>query len=408
MSLDSANRTQGEVDNGYGSVIPDFLSDTSFSLAATLQMPVDAEHSDDDEDAFQGSPTFTATLQAPFQQPDVHFLASTFAPSTPPRTNPIQQSRHTRPSHLHLHLHRRPSTMSAFSFEQATTKKATYYSHALSSSDKLALAHGEKNHNHKEWTPKDLVTHHEARKDLVPGGVMPKMDKVRALAGIECDRQDSRRALAQEVKDQVGTTFMWRVGVFADDVRKGKEEGAGYTYTYDYAGRMQMTSDTPSPPSLSLSPRRPSLPLSQSYPNLTIATTTSTTSSHHVRATSTGDYFSHHQQPRSTRPARRSAHRASRNISPLASVSGTSSDSSTRVRSPLAQEVRFRRNPEVTFDAFLVPHKSGKGEAFVDAVNARGVEEGKMGVGVEDGGEVKGMGRIGRLGQCLQFDEFDE
>ncbi|KAA8618365.1 hypothetical protein PtrV1_07794 [Pyrenophora tritici-repentis] len=94
--------------------------------------------------------------------------------------------------------------MSAFSFEQATTKKATYYSHALSSSDKLALAHGEKNHNHKEWTPKDLVTHHEARKDLVPGGVMPKMDKVRALAGIECDRQDSRRALAQEVKDQKG------------------------------------------------------------------------------------------------------------------------------------------------------------------------------------------------------------
>ncbi|KAF1836830.1 hypothetical protein BDW02DRAFT_566606 [Decorospora gaudefroyi] len=81
----------------------------------------------------------------------------------------------------------------------------------------------------------------------------------------------------------------------------------------------------------------------------------------HTRAASSGDYFSQ-------TPARRTAHH-SRRLSPLATSSGPSSDSSTRVRSPLSQV--FQPNPETTFDSFLQPHKSGKGEAFRNAENAK-------------------------------------
>lgn len=112
------------------------------------------------------------------------------------------------------------------------------------------------------------------------------------------------------------------------------------------------------------SPPRPSLPPSQSTPNLVVDKGPRDHGQLHARATSSGDYFSQ-------RPARTTGvYRASR-ISPLASVSGTSSDSSTRLRSPLAQEVQYRHNPDITFDSFLTPHDSDKGDAFRDVANAK-------------------------------------
>ncbi|KAI5373221.1 hypothetical protein J4E82_008091 [Alternaria postmessia] len=52
----------------------------------------------------------------------------------------------------------------------------------------------------------------------------------------------------------------------------------------------------------------------------------------------------------------------------------SSSDTSTRVRSPLLQEVKFRANPETTFDSLLAPHKSGKGEVLKDSKYAQKVK----------------------------------
>ena len=43
-----------------------------------------------------------------------------------------------------------------------------YYATALTSEDRIALAQGIKNHNLKRWTPKNLILHEEARKDLMP------------------------------------------------------------------------------------------------------------------------------------------------------------------------------------------------------------------------------------------------
>ncbi|KAI4926522.1 hypothetical protein J4E85_006816 [Alternaria conjuncta] len=84
----------------------------------------------------------------------------------------------------------------------------------------------------------------------------------------------------------------------------------------------------------------------------------------HARAASSGDYF---YQPSSSRTTANNTRR----ISPLATPSGpSSSSSSNHVRSPLNQEVRFRANPEATFESFLVPHKSGTGEVLAESKNA--------------------------------------
>lgn len=43
-----------------------------------------------------------------------------------------------------------------------------YYASALTHDEKTALAEGQKNHNQKSWTAKDLILHREALKDLKP------------------------------------------------------------------------------------------------------------------------------------------------------------------------------------------------------------------------------------------------
>ena len=261
-------------------------------------------------------------------------------------THNNRQVRHTitnSPSNSH-----RKSIMSAFSFEQVPKRKLSYYSRALTEEDKQSLAFGEKNHNHKEWSVKDLVAHHEACKDLVPI-TMPKVDRIDVLAGIEHDKQLSQRALVQS-KIEVGRAFsLWctKILLLTD---KGKERHVAYS---ESAQVSQSSFNSPS------APRRPSLPSSMSTPNFANDEAPRERSHLHARATSSGDYFSQ-------RPACRTGAYCVSRISPLA-VSGTSSGSSTHVRSPLAQEVQHRHNPEVTFDSFLTPHKSGKGETFKGA-----------------------------------------
>ncbi|KAI4943284.1 hypothetical protein J4E91_009483 [Alternaria rosae] len=214
--------------------------------------------------------------------------------------------------------------MSVFSWEE-TTPRPRYYAQALSVEDLKALAQGEKNHNLQEWSSERLVTHHEDREVLVPP-VMPMVEKMNALADIEHDMQQSQRAVAK-TKEK-----FWRSS----------------QSTYDLCSSML-------PPSLPQSTlTAPSeeygAPRHRRYS--------------HTRAASSGDYFSQPSGPRT------SAYNT-RRISPLASPSGpSSSSSSTRVRSPLKQEVLFRADPEATFDSFLVPHKSGKGEVLADSKNA--------------------------------------
>ena len=81
------------------------------------------------------------------------------------------------------------------------------------------------------------------------------------------------------------------------------------------------------------------------------------------RSTSDGGYFATTHRPVSYRPP----HPAS---------------SGVRVRSPLANEVsHYEPRKDVTFDGILVPHRSGKGEAYLEQENVRSKKaKRKMGI----------------------------
>jgi hypothetical protein len=271
--------------------------------------------------------SFRATLTEPFDQPNLDFLASIEAKNAanrPANGKRPEQQDSTDPSSQE---ERSSSSMSSFSFE-VSPKSQRYYAQALSTDDKQALILGTKNHNLIEWSAKDLVTHHESRKALVPR-IMPKVDKTNALAAIEHDKQDSQRALT-EITDKVRKVFRIIPRIKVTNADPKKEEEPTWLPAEHWAdSSLDLRQALPMPPP-------------------------DAHRSSHIRAASSGDYFS--TQP----PARRGGARS--RPSPLASSSSgpPSSDcSTTRVRSPLAQELQFRANPDMTFDSFLVPVKEG-------------------------------------------------
>ncbi|EUC36048.1 hypothetical protein COCCADRAFT_89176 [Bipolaris zeicola 26-R-13] len=231
-------------------------------------------------------------------------------------------------------------------------KVPRYYATALSKEDKHILIHGEENHNLKQWTGWDLVRHHESRRSLIPQ-VMPKVEKMNALADIEHGKQYSQRAIPKaKVKDKVldkvrGLFHVPRIKITTD---KGKEYQES-TCTQSTHGQRS----TSSSPSRSLS--TPSLALDNNA--------TEHSSPRHPRpSSSSSDYFSH-------RPTHRTSSSSyHRRISPLALSPGHPSDSS-RVRSPLSHQVSFQPNPDITFDTFLAPHESGKGEVLHEVADAK-------------------------------------
>lgn len=237
-------------------------------------------------------------------------------------------------------------------------KLPRYYATALSKEDRYTLTHGEKNHNLKEWTGWDLVRHHDSRRNLIPQ-VMPKVEKMNALADIEHSKQYSQRTMAKaKVKDRVldKVRGMFRVPRIKITTDNGKEYQES-TYTQSIHGHHSTSS---SPVCLLPSPS-----MSPSTPSLALDNNTTEHSPRHPRPSSSSDYFSH----RPTHRASSSTHR--RHISPLALSSSPPSDSSVRVRSPLAHQVSFQPNPDATFDTFLVPHKSGKGEVLHEVADAK-------------------------------------
>lgn len=335
---------------------------TSYNPAANLRERFDQPVAV--SSCYASSSPFTATPRQPFEPLDPHFLTSFEA------NNAVDRVAITRPQAQHLSgqvsVHRRPSSsMSVFSFKQPP-QESRYYPQALSIEEKLALAQGEKDHNLQEWSGKNLITHHEARRNLVPR-VMPKAEKTNALASIEHDKQHSQRALSK-ITEKVRKVFGRLCIKFTIDTEKDDESAHAQSPcasqpTYD------LRFSTLSPAKLPPLPESTSAPSSQEFVD---------NSPHyhatHARTASSEDYFS---QP----PYPRTGIYYARRISPLASTSGapSSSNSSIRARSPLAQEVQFRTNPETTFDSLLAPHKSGKGEVLKDSKYAQKVKTPKAG-----------------------------
>jgi hypothetical protein len=231
-------------------------------------------------------------------------------------------------------------------------KNARFYSDALSEEDMEALARGELNHNLKVYTPKDMVMHHESRKALVPQGPgVSKLRKMDALAHIEREKQHSQQALNKKVR---GSAIL-------SSFRSTNEEGEHDRIAYHSQATQSMydlrSPSAPAPQRQHKAPQSPPPPtLSRKFSF--DATSPPSSQASHIRASNNGDYFLHRVWPLST-------------LLP----SSPSSGSSSRVRSPLVQEVpRHHHNPSATFDALLAPHKSGKGEVLRDSPNAKKVK----------------------------------
>jgi hypothetical protein len=301
--------------------------------------------------------SFTIPPQQRVEPLDPHFLTSFETNRAANRTENTQTQHQLTESSVHLRPH---TSMSIFPFEE-TPKLPRYYSKALSVDDRQALLQGEKNHNLQEWSAKNLVSHHDARKDLVPRKI-PEVEKTKALAVIEHDEQHSQGALSR-ITGKVRKIFNLPRNKITIDTVKDDEHGHAQLRqasqsTYDLHSSISPPHGLPPLPQLTPTPTPPFEEAEEEPRHYR---------SSHARAASSGDYFSQSRGPRT------SAHNT--RISQLASTSGPpSSNSSIRVRSPLAQEVQFRANPLITFDSFLAPHKSGKGEVFHDSENARKIK----------------------------------
>ncbi|KAH7392493.1 hypothetical protein BKA66DRAFT_567832 [Pyrenochaeta sp. MPI-SDFR-AT-0127] len=244
---------------------------------------------------------------------------------------------------------RRPSLQDLPTRPRAT--KSRYYAHALSYEDRQALTEGESNHNLREWTQKDMVTYRESRKELEPLG-LDKLNKTPMKADVE-HKKKYQQSMVSKMADKVRQfTKLPCNKVAAIDQAKKEEEESLYT-------QLQHGSKSMYDLRASSAPTQQFPPVSLLPP--IVADQTLQEHHTHSRTVSNDEYLS-----RSTHPIIRAPDRPS----PL-HFSAPSSASSSRVRSNLSVEILpFQHNPEVTFDSFLAPHKSGKGEVFRGSENA--------------------------------------
>ncbi|KAH9875398.1 hypothetical protein J1614_004890 [Plenodomus biglobosus] len=215
---------------------------------------------------------------------------------------------------------------------QPPKKKGRYYSQALSDEDKQALTVGEKNHNLKSWSPQDLINHHESRKELVPR-TMTKADKVDALAKIEHDKQSAQRHALKLAKVRRWPRLSSINPANLANINEDTEYPSLRPQSYRQTTRSMIDLRSSSAPA----PHLPPIP-SHSPPKTTTSSPTSPSNTY-TRASSTSEALT----------------RTTTTSLPLPPPS-------------------FQPNPNATFDTFLAPHKSGKGETHHENANAKNSE----------------------------------
>ncbi|RYO06977.1 hypothetical protein AA0121_g11960 [Alternaria tenuissima] len=304
----------------------------------------------------------TIPIREPFGPHGSHPLTSFGAHKAADRTaNSGSQTQH-QSFGLNVY-HRSSPSMSVLSCKQPR-QQSRYYAQALSAEDRLALLQGKEDDSLQDWLGESANTH-DRPGDLVPR-VMPKVERTNALTTMEDDKQHSQRALSKltkKVRKFFGLSQV-QTKIASIDAKKDEESAYSESRRVSCHSTYNFRSSTLSPPEPSPLPESKSTPSFQEFVNNAPRYHGS-----HARAASSEDYFSQHSNSRiSTCNANCT--------SSLASNSGppSSSDTSTRVRSPLLQEVKFRANPETTFDSLLAPHKSGKGEVLKDSKYAQKVK----------------------------------
>ena len=331
----------------------------------------------------------TANLQEPFLQPELHYFFSenemensTMAKNEEEQWQRQWQRWQQQQGDFQIANNPPASSHDASSSSTQTSSprhykpKPRYYPNALGFKDKEALAKGTENHNLQPWRVQDPVAFHESRKALIP---RHGMGNTTALAEIEQDKKQSEQMLFKpksrirqlgrlpwakaatgKPKDSVELVELQPKvsSPSLDDIKltslqtKGPEPLRGI----DDAS---LATFTPKPLLLS---SRPVHGLRSSFEADSIYTPYHPSFARqfplaerraHTRASDSSDKFARRPRLASSHPS-----------------SSRTSHASTRVGSPLVREYSpFRADPNATFDDFLVPHPSGKGETHRDLVH---------------------------------------
>ncbi|KAL1605375.1 hypothetical protein SLS60_004923 [Paraconiothyrium brasiliense] len=259
------------------------------------------------------------------------------------------------------------ASMQSLSSQQPVSRR--YYSSSLSDEDRTALAIGELNHNLREWTGNKLVQYHVSRIELVP-----YTDKRQEIIAVLLDekRGGERFMLksAQQAKRFVGSPLT--------KLEMIKEVEAYNVQTRDEDSRAMVDLRTVSTPSLPLSPISPTPQFSQeSFPfpvveaqNMRKSTFGSVQNSGSRPPLSPVDHSPYTSE--SSRDSSRNRGRA-RDRRPLVRKADRNPN---RILSSLAPDaLPYFPKADVTFDTFLAPHASGKGETHRDSIYVKKDEE---------------------------------
>jgi hypothetical protein len=265
------------------------------------------------------------------------------------------------------------------------TKKARYYSFALSDEDKHSLAVGEKNHNLKDWKPMDLLHYHDARAELVPYCD----NRVEILTALAEDKRRSEQFLLRfadtplfkDRNSQAATDRNVRQSLGMPAVRLDPphiEKIATYHEKQAYQHPSLERSTTQSMVDLRI-PSSPG-PMPPSRPSAFVERQFSFSREGHLNLPvhSRRASFDNHL-----------ANQHARHISVQSRNSSLSTANSSGLQSPLVYE--YKRN--VTFDSFLVPHVSGKGETVRDTKYAA-ENKGKKPDGSSEASRMKRLSKM--------------
>lgn len=262
------------------------------------------------------------------------------------------------------------TSMDPASLQQLANRR--YYNNALSGEDRTALAIGDLNHNLREWTGDRLVQYHVSRIELVPY----TNERQEIIAEILDEKRGSERFVltsARQAKHFVSSLLSVRQ-MFEEMKTHNKQ-------TRDKASRSMVDLRAASTPSLLLSPTSPASPISPKSPTSRDYFHFHMVQAHNTRqntrgaASNNGDYFSRQsvsssmlQSPHTSESSRDSSRNRGRAPDRRPLIRKADRNGS-RARPSLAPEaLPYLAKADVTFDTFLAPHVSGKGETHRDSI----------------------------------------
>lgn len=259
---------------------------------------------------------------------------------------------------------------------------ARYYSHALSAEDKHALVVGEENLNLQKWTYDRVLPFHDSRLALIHPGPEGQKDMIEKLMD---ERQKSEIALEETKKKGPVRTLLLRTLSFGNVARPSNANLKQVYQPYRNV-RHSTAPGTPgavSSPSVQTSPQTspPISPRVSLMPEFSISTPALIFSGPSAEKCEAGDDAQVTAVPERTEdnvthlgvqpiPRRPQSH------PPHALISGANRVSAY-IGSPLNPRLipyrapSHQARPNVTFDEFLVPHASGKGETYRGLENAK-------------------------------------